>query len=131
MIWDYLGYEIDEGIKPHDENFNDNYYQYFFIVKRDDEKKFKFCIWAKIDALESDPGMVEEAGKTGHKIPESIYRTAHARVMEKIEQEDAILRLMLVPRTPRSSDLDDGYRKLVKQGSPFVQPDTPRMEMQH
>ena len=47
---------------------------------------------------------------------------------EKIEQEDAILRLMLVPRTPRSSDLDDGYRKLVKQGSPFVQPDTGILE---
>ncbi|MCZ6879276.1 MAG: hypothetical protein O7G29_14170 [Acidobacteria bacterium] len=43
---------------------------------------------------------------------------------EMIEQEDAILRLMLMPRTPKSSDLDDGYRKLVKQGSPFVQPDT-------
>jgi len=88
MIWDYLGHQIDEGMKPRDENFNDDYYQYFFIVKRDNEKKFKFCIWAKIDMLESDPSMAEETRETGHKIPESIYRTAHARVMEKIEKED-------------------------------------------
>ncbi len=88
MVWDYLGYQIEEGLKPHDENFKDDYYQYFFMVKRDDETKFKFCIWAKIDTLQSDQSLAEEARETGHKIPESIYRRAHARVMEKIEGED-------------------------------------------
>ena len=43
---------------------------------------------------------------------------------ETIEREDAILRLMLVPRNPESSNLDSGYGRLVNSGSPFVQPNT-------
>ncbi len=88
MIWDYLGYQIDEGMKPHDEAFKDDYYQYFFIVKEDGERRFKFCIWANKDALQNDLVMVKETSETGHKIPESIYKTAHSRVMEKIEKKD-------------------------------------------
>lgn len=50
---------------------------------------------------------------------------------ETIEREDAILRLMLIPRKTQSSDLDDGYEKLVNKGSPFVQPDTGISEDQY
>jgi hypothetical protein len=34
------------------------------------------------------------------------------------------MRLMLVPKKPSSSDLDDGYDRLVDRGSPFVADDT-------
>lgn len=40
---------------------------------------------------------------------------------EEIERADAILRLMLVPRKPTSSDLDLGFDKLASRESPLVQ----------
>lgn len=88
MLWEYRGYEIDEGMKPHDANFKDDHYQYFFIVKKGGERKFKFCIWANKEALQKDPEIAEETRLTGHKIPEFIYRMAQARVKEKIDRED-------------------------------------------
>jgi hypothetical protein len=38
----------------------------------------------------------------------------------RIEIDNAIFKLMLVPDRPRSLDLDEGYQKLVDEGSPFV-----------
>ena len=45
-VWEYRGYTIDEGLKPRDENFKADYYQYFFIVKKGDERVMKYCVWA-------------------------------------------------------------------------------------
>src|SRR5215213_7940352 len=38
----------------------------------------------------------------------------------EVEAKDHIMRLMLVPRQASSSDLDDGYRRLLDRGSPVV-----------
>jgi len=45
-IWEHAGYEIDEGLKPHDGNFKVGHYQFFFLVKKDGRRMMKFCIWA-------------------------------------------------------------------------------------
>lgn len=84
-IWEYNGYTIDEGMKPHDENYKPDFYQYFFIVKVNDQRKFKYCIWADKAILEKHPEMTAEAVSTGHKIPESVYQHALSRIKEKID----------------------------------------------
>lgn len=43
---------------------------------------------------------------------------------EEVESKDFFMRLMLVPRKPSSSDLDDGYDRLQERGSPFVAQNT-------
>jgi hypothetical protein len=42
----------------------------------------------------------------------------------EVEVKDVFMRLMLVPRKPTSSDLDDGFDRLQDRGSPFVTPNT-------
>ncbi len=46
QVWEHNGYQIDEGFKPRDGNFKSDYYQYFFLVKKDGERVMKFCIWS-------------------------------------------------------------------------------------
>ena len=48
-VWDYQGYQIDEGLKPRNGNYKADFYQYFFIVKKDGERVMKFCVWAPRD----------------------------------------------------------------------------------
>ena len=40
-VWEYNGYTIDEGLKPRDENYKADYYQYFFIVKKAEQRLMK------------------------------------------------------------------------------------------
>lgn len=42
----------------------------------------------------------------------------------EVEVADSFLRLMLVPRSTSSSDLNDGHRRLRERGSPFVKDGT-------
>src|ERR1044071_6224039 len=42
----------------------------------------------------------------------------------EVEVKDHIMRLMLVPRQPSSSDLDAGYKRLLDRGSPVVAANT-------
>lgn len=93
-IWEYNGYAIDEGIKPHDENYKPDFYQYFFIVKQGGQRKFKYCIWTSKSELERHPELVAEAKSAGHKIPERIYQKALSRVKEKIDRREFDNRLL-------------------------------------
>lgn len=43
---------------------------------------------------------------------------------DEVEIKDVFMRLMLVPRKPSSSDLDEGFDRLQDRGSPFVAANT-------
>jgi len=44
--WTYKNYEIQEGLKPKSTTF-----RYFFVVSEKGEKKSRFCVWIKDEAL--------------------------------------------------------------------------------
>lgn len=95
-IWNYKGYIVDEGLKPHDAKYKPDYYQYFFIVKQDDKHIFKYCIWLKKSVIEADAGLKKEMQATGHKISQRLYEQATARVKEKIDNQEFTNRLLKV-----------------------------------
>jgi hypothetical protein len=49
-----------------------------------------------------------------------VRRSDFLRVPEGVEGEDVILRLMLVPDKPGTSDLARGFQRLQQRGSPFA-----------
>ena len=51
-----------------------------------------------------------------------IRRQDFIRVAENIESDDLVLRLMLVPDDPRTTDLTKGFDRLKQLASPFVAP---------
>lgn len=111
-VWEYNGFTIDEGMKSRDENFKDNYYRYFFLVKKDGERKFKYCIWADKLTLNANPVWLAESQASGHKIPESIYQQALDRVKEKIDGGDYDNRLLEFNDEVNEVALDDLDRKM-------------------
>lgn len=113
-IWEYKDYTVDEGMKPHDENYKPDFYQYFFIVKKGDERIFKYCIWTSKEAVEKHPELTAEASSTGHKIPESVYQRALSRVKEKIDTGDFDNRLLEFSEAgEREVPLDELDKKLT------------------
>ena len=72
-VWEYNGYTIDEGLKPRDENYKDDYYQYFFIVKKEEQRLMKFCVWAPRDVVDQ----LDEAKAfiAGGSRPDEFVRT--------------------------------------------------------
>lgn len=86
-IWEYQGFVIDEGLKPHDQIYKEDFHQYFFLVKKGGERKFKYCIWAEKAFLNSLPEVREFISKGG-KIQEYLHNKALARVKEKIDRQD-------------------------------------------
>ncbi len=70
-ISNYEGYLIDEGAKPHDGNFKPDDFQYFFLVKKDDERVMKLCVWApreQLAELEEVKMFVEAGGAAGDYV---------------------------------------------------------------
>jgi len=53
-----------------------------------------------------------------------IRRQDFIRAPEQIEKDDLILRLMIVPEKPGTTDVDEGYARLLQTGSPFAAPET-------
>src|SRR3990172_6126363 len=83
-VWDYNGYTIDEGLKPRDENYKADYYQYFFIVKKDDRRLMKFCVWApRADLAGLDQAKAYAAG--GGRLDEWLRDQGVARVKQLID----------------------------------------------
>lgn len=92
--WAYGDCVIEEGAKPHEEEYKTDYYQYFFIVKRGEDRVFKYCVWVEEDAVLKDKAYAEERVRTGHKIPEAVYQQAVAAVLAKIDTSDYSDRLL-------------------------------------
>jgi hypothetical protein len=44
--WDYNNYQIKDGLKPESKHF-----QYFYVVKKGEEKKCNYCVWIVDEAL--------------------------------------------------------------------------------
>ena len=51
-----------------------------------------------------------------------VRRQDFIRVPEQVEKDDLIVRLMLVPDKPGTSDVSGGHARLLQAGSPFVTP---------
>lgn len=83
-VWDYKGYTIDEGLKPRDENFKPDYYQYFFIVKKAGERVMKVCVWAPRADAETMASAREYVEKGG-RVDEFIREIGLSRVKELID----------------------------------------------
>ncbi len=43
QTWDYRGFTVWEGLKP----AQTDRWQYFFVVSREGQKKFTYCVWAE------------------------------------------------------------------------------------
>ncbi|HEX21160.1 MAG TPA: hypothetical protein ENH19_00725 [Actinobacteria bacterium] len=114
-IWNFKGYVIDEGLKPHDANYKSDYYQYFFIVKRDSKHIFKYCIWLKKSIIEADEGMKQEMRTTGHKINQRLYELATARVKEKIVNREFTNKLLIVDDEDGETEVNlDEMKKKIR-----------------
>ncbi len=89
QVWEHNGYQIDEGLKPHDGNFKSGYYQYFFLVKKDGERIMKFCIWSPREFVD---GAIE-----GSEDPAGYLRSrALQKIKDRIDQgifENTLLEL--------------------------------------
>jgi hypothetical protein len=75
QIWKYHGYEIDEGLKPHDGNYKHGWYQYFFLVKQDGRRLMKLCVWGPepyVDRISGAQDSVEYLRQIG--LPEVAKR---------------------------------------------------------
>ena len=53
-----------------------------------------------------------------------LRRLDFIRTRDQIEADDVVLRLMLVPDSPGTSDVDGGFERLVQLASPFAAPGT-------
>ncbi len=83
-ISDYKGYVIDEGPKPNDGNFKLDDFQYFFLVKKDDERVMKLCVWAPREQLvEIDD--VKEFIATGSNAVDYVRAIGIAEVKKRID----------------------------------------------
>jgi hypothetical protein len=57
-----------------------------------------------------------------HPAWQLVRRSDFIRMPEGIEGDDVILRLMLVPDTPGTRDLSQGFQRLQEKGSPLAAP---------
>ena len=53
-----------------------------------------------------------------------VRRQDFIRAPEQVEKDDLILRFMIVPDEPGTTDVGDGHARLVQAGSPFAAPET-------
>lgn len=94
--WTYMDYVIEEAMKPHDDSFKEDHYQYFLIAKKGATRAFKYCIWMEKAVARANAGYSAERRRTGHKIPEAVYQQAVAAVRAKIDTSDFSDRLLRV-----------------------------------
>lgn len=112
-IWEYQGFIVDEGLKPHDLVYKPDFYQYFFIIKEGGERKFKYCIWAE-KALINDLPEVKEFISKGGNVQEYLRDKALARVKEKIDRNDFSNSLLKIDSSGENEiPLDEQSEKLI------------------
>ena len=83
QTWDYHGFTVWEGLRPGETRR----WQYFFVVSREGQKKFTYCVWADKETwmTRMSPEREEEALK--NTIP-LMREKGITRVKEKIAQGD-------------------------------------------
>jgi uncharacterized protein YyaL (SSP411 family) len=83
--WGYEGYRVEEGFKPEPRER----FQYFFRVLRDDERVFRYCVWASAKELSErwpDLDLGTEAGQ--RELQLRLSAEGRQRVEAKIDARD-------------------------------------------
>ena len=110
QTWDYHGFTVWEGLKPAESDR----WQYFFVVSREGEKKFTYCVWTDKEIWKSktspETGGEEEALKKAMPL---MREKGVSRVKEKIAEEDfTSMVLRLEEHRSEEIELDDLEEKL-------------------
>ena len=111
QTWDYHGFTVWEGLRPGDSHR----WQYFFVVSREGEKRFTYCVWADKDSwlspIISQSGAEEEALKKALPL---MREKGIGRVKEKINTEDfTSIVLRLEGEGSKEIQLDNLEKKLT------------------
>lgn len=98
QTWDYHGFTVWEGLKP----AGGDRWQYFFVVSKEGEKKFTYCVWANkaiwMAKTDSEREIEEEVLKRAvplmrekgvARVKEKITRGDFSSTVLKLEQEGA------------------------------------------
>lgn len=85
QTWDYHGFTVWEGLKPGETG----QWQYFFVVSREGQKKFTYCVWADKETWMTriSPERQKEDEALKKAIP-LLREKGIARVKEKIVDRD-------------------------------------------
>jgi hypothetical protein len=85
QTWDYQGFTVWEGLKPREAG----QWQYFFVVSREGQKKFTYCVWADKETWMTriSPERQKEDEALKKAIP-LLREKGIARVKEKIVDRD-------------------------------------------
>ncbi|NIS72256.1 MAG: hypothetical protein GTO12_26005 [Proteobacteria bacterium] len=81
QTWDYQGFTVWEGLKPGEADR----WQYFFVVSKEGEKKFTYCVWADKETLVTK--IKPEAGRDQDTVKKAVPLMREKgidRVKEKI-----------------------------------------------
>ena len=85
QTWDYEGFTVWEGLRPGETDR----WQYFFVVSREGEKKFTYCVWAEKASWLSRMNLGQEREEEILKKAVPLMREkAIDRVKEKITNQD-------------------------------------------
>ncbi|NIQ37744.1 MAG: hypothetical protein GTN81_04040 [Proteobacteria bacterium] len=85
QTWDYQGFTVWEGLKPGDADR----WLYFFVVSKEGEKKFTYCVWADREHLTTR--MKPESGREEEGVKRAVPLLREKginRVKEKIALGD-------------------------------------------
>ncbi len=85
QTWDYQGFTVWEGLKPGEADR----WQYFFVVSKEGEKKFTYCVWAEKETLVTKikPGAGRDEDTVKKAVP-LMREKGIDRVKEKIARGD-------------------------------------------
>ena len=110
QTWDYRGFTVWEGLRPGETDR----WQYFFVVSREGEKKFTYCVWADKEMWMTRMDMDKEGEEEALKKAVPLMREkAIERVKEKILTQDfASIVLKLEGQKSEETQLDTLEEKL-------------------
>jgi dsDNA-binding SOS-regulon protein len=85
QTWDYQGFTVWEGLRPGETDR----WQYFFVVSREGEKKFTYCVWVEKQEWLTRMNMETESEEEILKKAVPLMREKGIdRVKEKITNQD-------------------------------------------
>jgi len=85
QTWDYQGFTVWEGLRPGETDR----WQYFFVVSREGEKKFTYCVWAEKETWLTRMNLERESDEEALKKAVPLMREKGIdRVKEKITNQD-------------------------------------------
>ena len=110
QTWDYSGFTVWEGLRPGETDR----WQYFFVVSREGEKKFTYCVWVDKEMWMTRMNMDKEGEEEALKKAAPLMREkAIERVKEKIVTQDfASIVLKLEGQQSEEIQLDTLEEKL-------------------